>query len=154
VKHPTLTACIYPVGVQKAIPAVELSASITSVNSAAFLTTTVSGESVLIDTGMKVLNAPVLADRTRETVVAIYRWNGWYVQKLLFKDTLRGVFGNDGLLEDGLVGDQVVDRFQGSSSGWFIRAQPGNVCYTAIWEGTGFGVIKPDPVATPCPVWN
>ena len=124
----------------------------TLVTDSAFLSATVTGEVLLIDTGAKATNASVVADRTRDIVFAVYRYTGYYVEKPLFKDTLHSVGGNDGMIALALVTTGVIDRFQGTADGLLVRSQPGNVCYIAIWEtlSVGFGFV---PSST-CPVWN
>jgi len=148
----SVNACIYPVGVQKVGPATELPASITKVTDAAFLAATITGEVLLIDIGAKATNAPVVTDRTRDIVFAVYRWSGYYVEKPLFKDTLRSIDGYNGMIESALAGTSITDRFQGSVDGIFVRAQPGNKCYLVVWDtlSVGFGPV----LSSACPVWN
>lgn len=150
VKHPTLPACIYPVGVQKVVPTTELPATMTLVTDVAFRAATFTGEVLLMDSGVKMTNSLVVADRTRDLVYSVYRWNGNPIIKILFKDTLRSIFGDDGMTTYASFGfgfdrvQGVVDNSVGNNGGGLlIREQPGDLCRYNSWvpSGRGFGFV-------------
>ena len=142
---------IIPQGVQKVIPATEVPTSVTLVTDKGFLDCVVSGCVLLIDTGDKMSNTSVIANRTRDLVYAAYRQNGNYYVKALFKDDLTGATPPE--LTRALTG-AVVDRFQGASNGMLARYPNQSVtCGLARWDiasGSGFGGEN----SAACPVWN
>ena len=138
VKHLSLNACIYPVPVQKVVPTTELPATMTVVTDAAFRAATFTGEVLLMDSGVKMTNSSVVADRTRDVVYSVYRWKGYYVIKPLFKDNLTGTFGDDGMIAFALTGAS-FDLIKGSLDGLFVREQPSGSCYLNVWDRANFG---------------
>lgn len=163
VLEPTLANAqekITPQGVQKVVPSNELPMTCLKVTDSCFLAAVLTGQVLLIDTGVKMTNAPIATDRNRDLVYAVYRTkiglvNGateWYVMKVLFKDTLQTPGGFDGVIQSALVADTVIDRIQGTSNGVQLRFQPNNVCALSIWDVTNLG-FQNFP-STACPSWN
>ena len=156
-------AKIVPMGVQVKVPATELPASVTKTTDAGFLSGVLNGTVMLIDTGMKMTGWTVVADRTRDLVFAIYRQNGNYYIKVLFKDNLNATFAN---VDSGY--DRVIvalsgftfDRGQGAVDGLLVRSfspsRNQDVCSLFYWVdptsgfSAGFGAKE----STACPAWN
>ena len=143
-------AMIIAQGVQKSIPATEVPASATLVTDKGFLDCVVTGCALLIDTGDKMSNINVIANRTRDLVYAAYRQNGNYYVKALFKDDLTGATTPE--LTRALSGF-TFDRVQGATNGMLIR-EPNAIppCSLLRYDtvNIGFG----GQTSNACPVWN
>ncbi len=139
---PTGNACITPMGsqYQKAAPANELAASVAKVTDAAFLQATASGDVLLMETGNTATVSQVVADRTRTLVYAVYRQNGGYYIKPLFKDTLTSPLYED-RLPYGVLTGFMFDRVQGDVAGLLFRQIPSLRCYLSYTDevNRGFG---------------
>ncbi len=152
VKHVSKDACIYPKDVQKAVPAVELAASITKVTDAGFITAMGNGDVLLFDTDIKMTNTSfAVADRTRALVSAHYRQGGKYFTKFLFKDTLTGTVLHDDSLTAALFG-AVYDRIESKSDGVHVRQQPSGECGVYLWDDGAVGFVGRE--SKTCSVWN
>ncbi len=139
---PSGNACITPMGsqYQKAAPANELAASVAKVTDAAFLQATASGDVLLMETGNTATVSQVVADRTRTLVYAVYRQNGGYYIKPLFKDTLTSPLYED-RLPYGVLTGFMFDRVQGDVAGLLFRQIPSLRCYLSYTDevNRGFG---------------
>jgi hypothetical protein len=146
-------AMIVPQGVQKSIMSTQLAPSITLVTDAGFLQGVVNGDVLLIDVGIRMTNVPVLSERVRDLIYAVYRQNGNYYIKPLFKDDLTSATIDNSLVA-ALSGD-THDRYMGTANGLLIRGwNPSlnqNDCFLSVWQAVNMGFGS--GFSNLCPIW-
>ena len=151
-------AMIVPMGVQVKVPSTELPASVTKTTDVGFLTGVQNGTVMLIDTGVKTTGISPVSDRTRDVVFAIYRQNGSYYIKALYRDNLTGATLDDRVII--ALSGFTFDRAQGAVEGLlfrgFDRSLNQNVCARIYWvdPSSGQSAGFSNGESTACPVWN